>query len=56
MFMKTNMPLLIIAVTILIGLFTVTSFATFQEIKQRKKKKIPKFLEQWKKVKDKLEK
>ncbi len=39
----------------LASIFTLSSFATFREIrKQKTKKKYPKFLEQWKKIKNKL--
>jgi|GEM_PF-5691841 len=49
------MPIVLVVVSALIGLFTLTSFATFKEIKNRKVKKTPKFLEQWKKIKDKID-
>ena len=52
-----NMPLLIIILSALIGLFSFSSFATFREInKKKRQKKVPQFVEQWKKIKNNLEK
>ena len=50
------MPLFAIVIAALVGLFSVTSFATFKEIKRKKKKKVPKFLQEWHKIQDNLKK
>jgi hypothetical protein len=40
----------------LITLFSTVSFATFSEIKKKKKRKKPKFLDHWQQIKNKIDK
>lgn len=51
------MPILFLIISALTGLFTFTSIATFREVKKKKQiKKSPKFVQQWKKIKNILDK